>query len=245
MKKTFWILALLLCFCCMFSANLFGAEAKKPFDGITLKGWQPVHPQVVSQWVVGRASLDPDNERALIVRALLKADEKLIEGELINLVDPNMQQGPRGVDFRTEEVYGDCVVEIEFMVSKGSNSGVYLMGEYEVQVLDSWGRTQMTQGDVGAIYSAAAPKENASLPPGEWQKFVIDFQAPRFDANGNKTQKAKFIKITLNGKVIQENVEVEGSTGGGVTGKEAPKGPLMLQGDHGPVAYRNIKITEK
>jgi len=244
--KKFLIFALLLGFCWAFSANLFAAEAKKVFDDASLKGWKAARPNIASRWTVGRASLDPDNNRLLIARPILKVDGVLTGGELINFVEHNWNEAPQsGVDLCTEAVFGDCIVEIEFMVPRGANSGVYLMGEYEVQVLDSWGRETMTQGDVGAIYSAAAPKVNASRPPGEWQKFVIDFQAPRFDANGNKTQKAKFIKITLNDIVIQENVEVEGSTGGGITGKEHPKGPLMLQGDHGPVAFRNIKITEK
>ena len=245
--KKLWILALLLSFCFGFSVNLFSAEAKKPFNGITLKGWKPVDPNIESKWIVGRASLDKENDRAIAAQTLLKQDKKFVEGDLINFVEANWTEEPRGgVDLRTEEVYGDCVVEIEFMVSKGSNSGVYLMGEYEVQVADSFGKQgNMSQGDLGAIYSAAAPKENAALAPGVWQKYIIDFQAPKFDANGNKTQKAKFLKVTLNGKVVHENVEVDGSTGGGVTGKEVAKGPLMLQGNHGPVAYRNIKITEK
>ncbi|MCL2305227.1 MAG: DUF1080 domain-containing protein [Planctomycetaceae bacterium] len=246
--KTLRILTLSLCLCCMLSTNLFAAvTAKQPFNGVTLQGWKPVNPNIVSKWIVGRASLDKENERTICAQTLLKIDEKFLEGDLINFVESNWQEKPRGgVDLCTEEVYGDCIVEIEFMVPKGSNSGVYLMGEYEVQVLDSWGKQgNLSQGDVGAIYSAAAPKENASLPPGEWQKFVIDFQAPRFDADGNKTQKAKFLKITLNGKVVQEDVEVEKSTGGGITGKEAAKGPLMLQGNHGPIAFRNIMIYEK
>ena len=69
------------------------------------------------------------------------------------------------------------------MVPKGSNSGIYVMGEYEVQILDSYGKPadKLTQGDLGALYSAAAPKVNASKKPGEWQKFVIEFQAPKFD----------------------------------------------------------------
>jgi hypothetical protein len=85
---------------------------------------------------------------------------------------------------------------------------------------------------------------NAAKKPGEWQKFVIDFQAPRFQG-GKKTANAKFLKIVLNDQIIHENVEMKGPTPSGVTGKEAPTGPIMFQGDHGPVSYRNIKIWPK
>jgi hypothetical protein len=131
------------------------------------------------------------------------------------------------------------------MVPKGSNSGVYVMGEYEVQVLDSFGKkdSELSAGDIGALYGAAPPKSNASKAPGEWQKFVIDFRAPRFDQSGKKTANAKFVKVELNGKVWHENVEMKGPTPSGVTGKESPTGPIMFQGDHGPVAYRNIKVS--
>jgi hypothetical protein len=80
--------------------------------------------------------------------------------------------------------------------------------------------------------------------PGEWQKFVIEWQAPKFK-DGKKVANAKFVKVELNGTVIHENVEMKGPTPSGVTGKEAPTGPLMFQGDHGPVAFRNIKITSR
>jgi hypothetical protein len=132
------------------------------------------------------------------------------------------------------------------MVPKGSNSGVYLMGEYEVQILDSYGKPddKLTQGDLGALYSAAAPKKNAAKKPGEWQKFVIDFQAPRFDGK-KKIGNARFTKVELNGETIHENVEVTKGATGGALGEEVAVGPLMLQGDHGPVAYRNIRVTPK
>ena len=132
------------------------------------------------------------------------------------------------------------------MVPKGSNSGIYVMGEYEVQVLDSFGKPadKLTQGDLGALYSAAAPKVNASKKPGEWQKFVIEFQAPKFEG-AKKVANAKFVKVTLNDVVLHENVEMKGVTPGGLTGKEAATGPLMFQGDHGPVAFRNIKVTSR
>src|SRR5262249_999003 len=97
-------------------------------------------------------------------------------------------------------------------------------------------------GDLGGIYNNAAPKSNASKKPGEWQKFVIEFQAPGFEGE-KKTVNAKFIKVTLNDQVIHENVEMtKGVTPGGLTGKEAATGPLMFQGDHGPVSFRNIKV---
>jgi len=145
----------------------------------------------------------------------------------------------------TEATFGDVTVEVEFMIPKGSNSGVYLMGEYEVQILDSFGKPddKLGPGDMGGIYTAAAPKKNACKKPGEWQKFVIDFQAPKFDGD-KKTANAKFIKVTFNDQVIHENVEMtKGVTPGGLTGKEAATGPIMLQGDHGPVSYRNFKVT--
>jgi len=117
------------------------------------------------------------------------------------------------------------------------------MGEYEVQVLDSFGKEKLGGGDMGAIYGAAPPRTNACKKPGEWQKYVIEFQAPAFDAAGKKTANAKFISVKLNGETLHENVEMKGPTPAGVTGKEAATGPIMFQGDHGPVAFRNIVIT--
>ena len=142
-----------------------------------------------------------------------------------------------------EAKWGDALIEVELMVPKGSNSGVYVMGEYEIQVLDSFGHEKMSTGDIGALYGAAPPKVNASKAPGEWQKFVIDFRAPKFDGEGKKTANAKFVKIELNGQVVQEDVEMKGPTPGGLTGKEAATGPIMFQGDHGAVSYRNIKVS--
>ncbi len=149
-------------------------------------------------------------------------------------------------DILTEAKYGDCVVEVEFMIPKGSNSGVYLMGEYEVQIYDTYDKMgkDPKPGDMGGIYTFAAPKVFATKKYGEWQKYVIDFQAPKF-SDGKKTSNAKFLKVTFNDKVIHENVECSHVTPGGLTGKEMPEGPLMFQGDHGQVAYRNLKVTKK
>jgi len=83
---------------------------------------------------------------------------------------------------------------------------------------------------------------NATKPPGEWQTFDIVFRAPRFDASGKKIANARVVKVTHNGKVVHENVELTGPTRGGLTDDDKPLGPLRLQGDHGPVAYRNLRI---
>jgi len=202
-------------------------QAVEPFNGKDLTGWKLKGAAEKSKWRAGKASLDPAAQNKFLVTD---------GGELVNA------QGG-GVDIYSEARHGDAVIEVELMVPKGSNSGVYVMGEYEVQVLDSFGKEKMGTGDIGALYGAAPPRVNASKAPGEWQKLVIDFRAPKFGADGKKTANARFVKIELNGQVIQENVEMKGPTPAGVTGKEAAEGPLMFQGDHGPVAFRNIRIT--
>lgn len=202
-----------------------------PFNGKDLARWKFAGDAAKSKWSVGTAAVSAADPKLLVVKPggaeMVNAPAKFGEG----------------VDIYSQARFGDCRIELELMVPKDSNSGVYVMGEYEVQVLDSFGRDKMGDGDIGAIYSAAAPSINASKKPGEWQKFVIDFQAPRFDAAGNKTANARFLRVELNGKVLHQNLEMKGATPGGVTGKEAAEGPIMFQGNHGPVAYRNIRIT--
>jgi len=219
--------------CVLVIACWAGAAEIKPFNGKNLDGWLAKGGKLEdSKWTVGIAKLDPNNPRALVVEQAGDAP-----GELVNT-------SGRGRDIYTVEKFGDCVIEVEVMVPQGSNSGIYVMGEYEVQVLDSYGKTKVGPGDMGGIYGATAPRVNACGKPGEWQKFRIEFQAPRFEGD-KKVANAKFIKVELNGQVIHENVEMKQQTPGGVTGREHPTGPLMFQGDHGPVAYRNIKITTK
>jgi hypothetical protein len=150
----------------------------------------------------------------------------------------------RGLDLLTEDVFGDCALHIEFNVAKGSNSGVYFMGHYEVQILDSYGKKDdaLQYGDCGGIYNHAPPRVNASKKPGEWQTFDVVFRAPRFNQKGEKIASARFVKVVHNGQVIHENVDLKGPTTASLGGKEKTLGPLLLQGDHGPVAYRNIRI---
>lgn len=211
------------------------AKAVQPFNGTDLTGWKLKGSPRASKWVVGRASVDEKDPRTLNVTVVPpQADGGPAARLLINAA--------RGVDLYTEQKFGDCTVTIEFMVPKGSNSGIYLMGEYELQILDSYGKKKVGPGDLGGLYQAAAPRVNAARAPGEWQTFVIDFQAPRFEG-GKKVKNACFVKVTLNGQVIHENVEMKQQTPGGLTGKEVPTGPLLFQGDHGPVVFRTIKIV--
>jgi hypothetical protein len=122
------------------------------------------------------------------------------------------------------------------------NSGVYVQGRYEVQVLDSYGLAP-SLGDCGAIYGKHVAAVNACRPPERWQSYDIEFRAPRFDAAGKKTENAR-LTVWLNGMKIHADVEVDGPTAGGEA-NEAPLGPLLLQ-DHGnPVRYRNLWILPR
>ena len=164
----------------------------------------------------------------------------------------NHGEGHRG-DLVSELEFGDVEVHVEFMVPEGSNSGVYLQGRYEIQILDSHGKESPQHDDCGGIYQrwddnrdprgyeGHPPRENAARPPFQWQSYDIVFRGPRFDADGNKVANARFVKVMHNGVVVHEDVELTGPTRGGFTG-EAAEGPLRLQGDHGPVAYRNVRV---
>jgi hypothetical protein len=212
----------------------FAEEAASPFNGKDLNNWEfKKLENIKPQWKVGKAALSSTDRK--------KLDISGAEGDMVNVVGGHKQS----LDIYSKDKFGDMRLEVELMVPQGSNSGIYVMGEYEVQVLDSHGKADkdMGAGDIGAIYNAAVPKVNAAKAPGEWQKFVIDFKAPVFDAAGKKTANAKFLKVELNGKVLHENLEMSGPTPGGVSGKEAATGPVMFQGDHGAVAYRNIKVS--
>jgi hypothetical protein len=153
--------------------------------------------------------------------------------------------------------HGDLDISFDFMMAKGSNSGVYMQGNYEVQLFDSWGKANPNYSDCGGIYhrwndamptgqkgyEGAAPRINASKAPGLWQHMDISFQAPKFDANGKKITNATFLFIKLNGTLIHENVEVSGPSRGSLTAMDIAQGPLRLQGDHGSLAFKNIVIT--
>jgi hypothetical protein len=214
----------------------FGADSPKTislFNGKDLTGWKIVG-KGTNQWTFGKAAMNPDHPAR--VQVVGPGDELICTNRTVNL--------------SSEAVFGDCVVELEFLVGKStpgngtdSNSGIKMMNIYEIQIFDSYGQATPGKVDCGAIYSETAPLVNACKKPGDWQKLVIDFRAPRFDGAGNKTANAKFAKVTLNGQVVQDNVEIAHGTNVSRNAKEHPTGPIYLQGDHGAVAFRDLKVT--
>jgi hypothetical protein len=222
--------------------SLARADEVSLFNGKDLSGWK----EPLGTWsVVGAVALDPANPKGFTAQP----------GEGVML---SSAAGKTNNIISTVE-HGDAEIHVEFNVPKGSNSGIYPQGLYEVQVFDSFGKATVDEHDCGAIYQrwdetrgkgkegyeGHAPKVNASKAPGEWQSFDITFRAPRFDAAGKKTENAKFIKVVHNGQVIHENVEVTGPTRN-ARNQHAPEsalGHFMIQGNHGPVAYRNLKIV--
>ncbi len=164
--------------------------------------------------------------------------------------------GPNAVDLATAFDHGDIEAHFEFMIPEGSDTGIFFMGRYELQIKDSEGIREPGPLDCGgimhrrgrgaptdeAMFGGAGPRVNASRPAGEWQTFDVLFRAPRFDALGKKVANARFTRVVHNGIVIHEDVEVSGPTWGAPIAGEAPFGPLRLEGDGGPVAFRNIRL---
>lgn len=179
------------------------------------------------------------------------------DGQPWKFVDGAMESVKKAGYLRTKDEFGSCRLHLEFATPsnvKGDgqgrgNSGVFLMGIYEVQILDSYENTTYPDGQCGALYGRAVPKVNASRPPGEWQTYDITFTRPLFDDEGKVTRKARFT-VVHNGVVIHDDVELTGGTNWrgphSVAEYQAhgDKGPISLQ-DHGnPVRFRNIWIEE-
>lgn len=151
-------------------------------------------------------------------------------------------------DIVSTRTFGDAQIHIEFRtpVEAGDgqdrgNSGVYIHGRYEVQVLDSHSSATYPDGQCGAIYKQHAPLVNACRPQGEWQTYDIVFRAPRFDDAGKKTASAR-LTVFHNGVLIHDHAEVRGPTGGAMGQAETPTGPILLQ-EHGhAVQFRNLWV---
>lgn len=208
-------------------------------NGTDLTGWRSVDGSV-HEWFTTRSVVWKRVFNPIHLVAKPAPGDRIVngrDGKTANLV--------------TTEKFGSFELYLEFMLARGSNSGVYLHGLYEIQIFDSQGYAgPLTVGDGGGVYQqddgtgGSPPAVNACRAPGEWQSLHIWFQAPRFDASGKKVANAKVLRVLLNDTHVQENVEVPGGTVSHMGIAEAPVNPIMLQGDHGPVAFRNIYIHD-
>jgi hypothetical protein len=157
-------------------------------------------------------------------------------------------------NLRTKRAFGDCQLHIEWRTpaqvegegQERGNSGVFLQGRYEVQVLDSYDNITFSNGQAASVYKQYIPLVNASKPPGEWQSYDIIFRAPRF-GSGDSVVTPGYVTVFHNGVLVQDHVALKGTTvnsGTPAYHRHELKEPLTLQ-DHGfPVSYRNIWIRE-
>ena len=176
----------------------------KLFNGKDLTGWRLINPNQTNGF-------------------------KVENGELIN--DPVSREGQRISygNLRTNSEFDDFKLTLEVNIPQGSNSGVYLRGMYEVQVVDSYGK-ELDSHNMGGLYSRITPSVAAEKPAGEWQTMEMIL------CN-------RYLTVILNGKKIIDNKPVDGPTGGAMQADVFKSGPIYLQGDHGKVSYRNIVLT--
>lgn len=235
MKKTL-VSSLLLIACC-FVTRPVNAQVTLPLNDLS------AFKSPAANWsVVGSVANSPDEDAFRSTAGT---------GILLNTKTSTLYQA--GTNLLSAFEHGDVKLELDFVMPKSSNSGIYLMGRYEVQLFDSWGVKAPKASDCGGIYErwnearspkgyeGHPPRQNVCKAPGLWQHLDIEFQAPQFDASGKKIKNARFVKIVLNGVTIHENVELSGPTRSAAFADEKSSGPIMIQGDHGSVAFRNIR----
>jgi hypothetical protein len=145
------------------------------------------------------------------------------------LSDGVLENTDVGTDLITRREFDDFRLQCEFRYPEGSNSGIYLRGRYEVQIQDDYGKEPHSLL-IGGVYGFLTPTVNAGKPANEWQTYDI-------------TLIGRHVTIVLNGETIIDNQEIPGITGGALDGNEGEPGPIMLQGDHGPVSFRNVILT--
>lgn len=212
--------------------------------------WTPV-PEVITP---GSNPLGPPSDAIVLFdgKDLSKWTNKKQETAQWTVADGIMTVAKGKGDIQTKQGFGSCQLHVEWRTpaevkdsgQNRGNSGIYLMGRYEVQVLDSYKNRTYSNGQAGSIYKQYIPLVNACRPPGEWQTYDIIFTAPIFREDGSLVSAAR-VTVIQNGVLVQNNVELKGATvydGQPVYKKHAEKEALILQ-DHGClVSYRNIWV---
>lgn len=235
---------LLTALCCIFSATCGLAQrgmvpATLPGDAISLRDLSSFTSEGSNWRIVGNVFADMHTDNALTATPG--------QGVLANLSDDKNRS-----HLFTRFEHGDIELELEVLMPRNSNSGLYLQGRYEVQLFDSWALKETKYSHMGGIYQrtdtatnkgyeGSAPLASACKAPGLWQTLKILFKAPKFDEKGKKIADARFEKVYLNGVLVQDSVSVSGPTRSAAFQDEKPLGPLMIQGNHGRVAFRNIR----
>jgi hypothetical protein len=268
MKKShcFFIVAALL-FAVGLLPGLSQINDEKPFEGIThrgdppyllesgwipllngenMDGWEYVPNTGQGGWTATPGVIwDEIDESARLKEVYIAGDR------IVNTVEVSTEVASDLVSIRK---FGDVEIYLEFLVAGTSNSGVYVHGLYEIQIVNSYGKDSLNPTNTcGSVYDfeqkvndeyvgGVSPLVRAERPAGQWQSYHIQFKAPRFDNEGKKISNAKFVHVLHNGVVIHKNVERKASTRASMKINEATENPLMLQGNHGTIAYRNIYI---
>lgn len=235
----------------LLSAHVATVLGQERGDPKLTEVWEPV-PRVVSP---GRGTAAPSDALVLFGGNDLSEWESAQGGAAKWSVAGGAFTVVKGAgDIRTKRAFGDCQLHIEWrsparIEGEGQdrgNSGVFLQGRYEVQVLDSYNNATYANGQAASVYKQHIPLVNASRKPGEWQTYDIYFRAPRFAEDGTLLRPA-YVTVVHNGVLVQDHVELKGTTvnvGAPSYERHNAKEPLVLQDHDHPVSYRNVWIRE-
>jgi hypothetical protein len=231
---------------------LFAVNCFAQTDPKATEVWQP-EPKIITP---GVTSSDAPSDAIILFDGKNSSDWVNGNGEAAAWkVENNSLTVVQGTgDIQTKQSFGNCQLHIEWKTpsvvegegQERGNSGIFFMGRYELQVLDSYDNRTFANGQAGSIYKQHIPLVNACRKPGEWQSYDVIFTAPVFKDDGTLQSPARFT-VFQNGVLIQNNVEVKGvtvNTGQPFYKKHNSKEPLRLQDHSFPVSYRNIWIRE-
>jgi hypothetical protein len=185
-------------------------------DGWNAAGWELVD-----------AELDPDDPTRLMTK------------KGVDALTNTASDAP--TDYASKQVFGDAKIHVEFLLPEGGDSGLLLMGRYEIDLTDSASAQELTERHCGGIPGVAPPRFHAYGGAGQWHDLDVELLAPRFDAAGHKVANARIAWVKLNDTLLHENLELAGPTPGH-EGPEAPFGPLVLQGTGSHVAFGNVRV---